>query len=110
MEQFLAEVTPYFIDFLAVCIGCLFAYLGTKAKTLYTETVNTQVKKDVVNSTVQYIEQIYKDIHGEEKLNKALEKAEELLTEKGIPVNKEELTVLIEAAVNSFNGGFVKGE
>ena len=42
----------------------------------------------------------------EEKLQKALDRASELLTNAGITVTTTELETLIEAAVNGFNGGF----
>ena len=61
-----------------------------------------------MNSTVQYVEQVYKDIHGEEKLAKAVERASQILNEQGIIVSVDELETLIEATVNGFNGGFNK--
>ena len=68
--------------------------------------VNTQTKKDVARTVVQAVEQIYKDLHGEEKLAKALEAASEILTEQGIHVTALELRTLIEDAVGEFNGVF----
>ena len=53
-------------------------------------------------------EQIWKDIHGAEKLQKAMETAEILLKKKGIDFDAEEMKILIEAAVAEFNGAFAK--
>ena len=46
---------------------------------------------------------------GEDKLDKALEAASEMLAQKGISFTELELRVLIEAAVASFNDAFNKG-
>jgi hypothetical protein len=54
------------------------------------------------------VEQVWKDIHGEEKLQRALEAAEILLRKKGIPFDADEMMILIEAAVAEFNGVFHK--
>lgn len=112
MEQVIQEIvnqsTPIIVNLAVVVITTVTSYVGVKIKQLYTEKVNTQVKKDVVNSTVAYVNQIYTDLHGDEKLSKALEEASKLLNEKGIPISDSELRVLIESAVNSFNNSFNK--
>ena len=81
-------------------------WLGLELKKLAQKYVNTQTKKDVARTVVQAVEQIYKDLHGEEKLAKALEAASEILTEQGIHVTGLELRTLIEDAVGEFNGVF----
>ena len=43
-------------------------YLGIVLKNLYEKTATTKMKKDVINTCVQAVEQIYKDLHGKEKL------------------------------------------
>lgn len=83
-------------------------YIGIVIKNAYTKYINDKTKKDVVSTVVQAVEQIYKDLHGEDKLNKAIEGASDMLTEKGITVSEIELRYLIESAVNGFNEGFKK--
>lgn len=80
--------------------------IGYQVKKLYKKFVDTEEKASVVASTVQYVEQVYKDIHGEEKLEKAMQRASELLAEKGITITNDELETLIESAVNGFNNGY----
>lgn len=103
MEQFIEQITPAVLNLAVVCITAIFSYVGMKVKAIYNEKVNTEIKKDVVNTTVKYVEQVYKDIHGEDKLNEALKEASSILSQKGIPVSDSELKVLIEAAVNALN-------
>lgn len=99
---------PYLLEILVAILTGIASFIGMKIKKIYEEYVNTKVKKDVVDATVKYVEQIYKDVHGEEKLNKAKEKALEWLNEKGISISEVELEILIEASVNGFNQGASK--
>lgn len=98
-------IQPYLLEIIVAILTGVASFIGVKVKKLYEEYVNTKTKKDVVDSTVKYVEQVYKDIHGEEKLNKAKDKALEWLNEKGINISDTELEILIEASVNGFNNG-----
>lgn len=99
-------LTEYLMEIVTALLSLFFTWLGVTLKGLYTKHVNTQIKKDVVNTVVEAVEQIYKDLHGEEKLDKAFEAASEMLEAQKIPVTALELKMLIEAAVGSFNGVF----
>lgn len=101
--QFISE---YGTQILFAIFTAIAGYLGVVAKNLYQKYVNDQTKKAVVRTVVQGVEQIYKDLHGEEKLNKALEAASGMLAEKGITITEFELKMLIEAAVGEFNNVF----
>ena len=103
-------MTEIFMQYLTEIVSALLSafavWLGLELKKLAQKYVNTQTKKDVARTVVQAVEQIYKDLHGEEKLAKALEAASEILTEQGIHVTGLELRTLIEDAVGEFNGVF----
>lgn len=103
--QFISE---YGTQILFAVVTAIAGYVGIVVKSLYTKYVNDQTKKDVVRTVVRGVEQIYKDLHGEEKLGKALEAASEMLLEKGINITDFELKMLIEAAVSEFNDAFNK--
>ena len=51
------------------------------------------------------VNQIYYDLDGPAKLQKAIESASEMLAAKGITVTDLELRMLLEAAVNAAKGG-----
>lgn len=85
-------------------------YLGRSAKKLYAKYINDNTIQTVVKNCVQAVEQLYKDLHGEEKFKKAVEHISAVLGEKGIPVGSEELKMLIESAVGEFNEVFKKTE
>lgn len=108
MDAMLEAIQPAFMSLLGTVVTCLFGYIGLKAKQVYTKYVDNQVKQDVVNSTVNYVEQVYKNIHGEEKLQKAKEKVTEILTEQGIKITDADLEMLIESAVYGLNSGWLE--
>lgn len=108
--EFLNEIMPSLLSFVGTVVAVLFGYLGVKVKQLYNKYVDTQVEKDVVYSTVKYVEQIYTNIHGEDKLNEALKQASSILQEKGIQVSQDQLKTLIESAVYGMNQGIKDGE
>jgi hypothetical protein len=99
-------INEYGTTILYAFVMGVFGYLGLLTKKYFDKYFNTKEKKDVAKSCVKFVEQVYKDLHGEEKLNKALEVASEMLAQKGISFTELELRVLIEAAVLSFNEGF----
>lgn len=101
--QFISE---YGTQILYLIFTAVAGYVGIWVKNIYQKYVNDQTKKDVVKTVVQGIEQIYKDLHGEEKLNKALEAASDMLAEKNITITEFELKMLIEATVAEFNDAF----
>lgn len=101
-------ISEYGTTILYAILTALAGYIGIVAKRLYTKYVNDKTKQAVAKTVVQAVEQIYKDLHGEEKLNKALEAASEMLAEKGITITDLEMRMLIEAALAEFNRAFEK--
>lgn len=107
IQMFLSE---YGTALLYLIITGVFAYLGTQVKAIADKYLDNKIKRDVAKTVVRAVEQVYKDLHGEEKLNEALKAASEMLVEKGITVTDLELRMLIEAAVSEFNKAFEKKE
>lgn len=98
----------YLAQVILVLLLALAAWLGAQAKNLYKRYVNTEVKQAVCRTAVRFVEQVYKDLHGKDKLAQAMKKASELLAEYGIEISDAELVAMIEAAVNEFNNNFNK--
>jgi hypothetical protein len=107
LAEFINEYGTTIMYAIMTAIG---GYLGLVVKNLYTKFINDKTKQSVAKTVVRGVEQIYKDLHGDEKLNKALEAASEMLAEKGIATSELELRMLIEAAVAEFNDAFNKTE
>ena len=106
--MFVDFVNEYGATIIYAVLTAIAGYVGVALKSLYTKYINDQTKKDVVKTVVQGVEQMYKDLHGEEKLDAALEAASEMLSTKGITITEFELKMMIEAAVAEFNNAFSK--
>ena len=80
-ELFLQE---YGMQILYTIVIAVFGYIGMQAKALYEQYVNTKEKQAVAETVCKAVEQIYKDLSGEEKKQMALQNIEAMLNEKGI--------------------------
>lgn len=83
----------------------IFTGVATWIGTIYRKYINTKQKKEIVEATVKYVEQIGTNLLSEEKLKKAKEKALEWLKECNLKISDTELEILIESTVNSFKNG-----
>lgn len=108
--MFAEFINQYGMQILFTIVTAIAGYVGIVVKNLCTKYINDKTKQAVAKTAVQFVEQVYKDLHGEEKLSTALSAASEMLAEKGIHVSDLEMRVLIEAAVAEFNGAFNKTE
>lgn len=95
-------------EVIAVIVTAIFGILGAVVKVMVEKYLNDNTKRAIAKTVVQFVEQCYKDLHGEEKLHAALNRMSELLAEKGIKVSVLEMETLIEAAVAEFNEAFKK--
>ncbi len=94
---------------IALMILCaIFGCFGYATKRLCTKYINDETKRSIARIVVQFVEQVWTNIHGPEKMREALKTAEALLKKKGIDFDAEEMEVLIEAAVAEFNEVFKK--
>lgn len=110
LNEILDALQPFVVDAIVAVVGIVASYVGITVKQLYSKYVDSKEKENVVQHTVNYVEQVFKDVHGEEKFNAAMDKIIELLNEKGIQFTESELQILIESAVNGFNNGVKKEE
>lgn len=105
----------YGTEFIGLILCALFGCLGFAAKKIYKKYIDKQngyidmdMKISIARTAAKFVEQVWKTIHGPDKLAKALETAEILLRKKGIPFDADEMKILIEAAVSEFNEAFCK--
>ena len=103
-----SDIIAYVLPVIAAFITGMAGYIGAQIKKLYEKYVNTKVKQDVVRTCVKAVEQLYHDLGGPEKLEKAKEGIEDMMNEKGIPISELEMNLLIESVVSEFNYGFAK--
>lgn len=92
-----------FMDLLPIVIAAVGTFIIGIIKAKYTEYVNTDTKKELAMLTVRYVEQVFKALHGKDKLEKAKSAFVDMLNEKGIEVSEAEINMLLEAAVHQMN-------
>lgn len=94
----------YGSEIVMLIVTAIFGTVGFAVKKLITD----KQKEAIAKTAAACVEQVWKTIHGPEKLEKALEYAETMLAKKGIKFDAEEMKILIEAAVAEFNEAFAK--
>lgn len=98
IKEFLAT---YGTELLYMIITTILTYVGLTVKKIYENYTNEYIKKNIVEDTVKYVEQLYSNKTSEEKYKIAKENILKLLEEKKITVTELELEVLIESACNN---------
>lgn len=101
-------ISMYGSTILYTLIIALIGYFAKIVKKYLDKWLNTQEEKEIAKSVVLMVEQVYKNVHGEEKLNLALENLSSILAAKGITMSDLEMRVLVQAAVGEFNKVFEK--
>lgn len=96
--ELLNAIMPFILSAVATVLASIGAYLGLKVKDL----LDTKQKKEIVEKTIQYVEQVGKVLGSAEKKALAMQKASEWIETKGIKVSEVELDILIESFVNDF--------
>jgi|GEM_PF-2712867 len=103
-NELINALMPYIISAAATILAAVGAYLGAKVK----EILDTKQKRDIVEATVKYVDQVAKNLGltSEEKKELAIERALEWVKTKGINISEIELDILIEAFVNDFSKNY----
>lgn len=107
LNEFIAEYGMTILYALVTAIG---GYIGIAIKNIYQTYVNDKTKEKVVKTVVKAVKQLYSDLSGEERLQKAIENITEMLGEKGIVITELEIRMLIEAAVEEIKENAKEGE
>lgn len=103
------ELMNAIVSALGTILVALIGYIAQKIASYLKEkgiTEKLSNKQYLVDVAVNAIEQIYINEDGPEKFQAAKDEAVRLFNENGIPINHEELDVLIEASVKAMNDGF----
>lgn len=103
-------LSTYVLPLLAAALTALAGFVGTQIKNLYRRWVDDKTKEAVVRTCVKAVEQLYRDLGGPEKLERAKAGIRQMLEEKGIFISELEMEMLIESVVAEFNQGLGGGE
>ena len=99
-------VRDLLISLASAAIAALAGLVGTLFKKGYDKIVGHKIAEEVVKTCVQAVEQLYHDLDGPSKKDKAIEAVREMLEIKGITLAQIEIETMIEAAVADFNDAF----
>lgn len=103
MEDLMQVVTSTIITGVGAILATSLGIVTRKIINYLNEKEVSQQTKDIIKTAVRATEQLYKDIHGKEKLAKAKEYALELLESKGIEISDVELNLAIHDVVLALN-------
>lgn len=101
-------INTYGAEIIGTLLVALAGIFGMILKNLASRYLDTETKRTLAKIAVQFVEQTYKELHGEKKLDAALMALAGLLAEKKISASESEMMIMIEAAVAEFNEVFKK--
>ena len=103
MNEFMIEfVNLYGAQIVYALLSVVATALGAWIGRIYKEKVNDETKRKVVKTCCTAVEQLYKDVDGAEKYQKACEGISAMLAEKGITITALEMQMLIEEVCFDF--------
>lgn len=111
MEEFIGAIMPAILTLVTAILGYVSYRVG--------RLIDVQMEKNniydalkaneiIVKASVKYVEQVYKELDGQGKFEKAKEKASKIMAEKGIDIGEDELEALIEQTVLGFKKGMTE--
>lgn len=106
--MFAEFINTYGAEIIQAILVAIFGLLGMAAKRLASKYIDNGTKQSLAKSVVLFVEQVFTDLHGQDKLDKAMARLSDLLLDKGIDFTQQEIETLIEAAVAEFNEAFKK--
>ena len=92
-------ITEYGTSIMYTVVTAVFGFIGIAIKNVYQKYVNDKTKEKIVMTVVKAVKQLYSEMSGEEKLDKAIENISIMLAEKGISATELEIRMMIESAV-----------
>ena len=100
VKEFLAQ---YGMEIISTAVMAIFGFVGICIKNVIKKYSDERTKEQVCKTVVKAVEQMYADLIGDERYEKAVESVSEMLEEKGIGATELEVKMLIESAVKEMN-------
>ena len=96
VKEFLAQ---YGMEMISTIVVAIMGFIGICIKNVIKKISDDKIKEQVCKTVVKAVEQMYSDLTGTEKYEKAVENITDMLTEKGISATELEVQMLIESCV-----------
>ena len=107
MKYFMEFLNQYGVSMIHSVAVLILSYVSFEVKKIYKKYIDDKTKKEVVKMVCRAINQLYPNINGEDKLNKAIINSKQILNEKGININDLELRMYIECSVDCFKNELI---
>ena len=101
-------INQYGYMILYAALTAIAGFLGAQIKKRIDRVTADEEKRKAVETVVKAVEQMYQDLSGREKLEKAKENILAILQSKDIAISEIEMDMLIEACVAEFNLAFLQ--
>lgn len=101
-------INQYGYMILYASLTAIAGFLGAQIKKRIDRVTADEEKRKAVETVVKAVEQMYQDLSGREKLEKAKENILAILQSKDIAISEVEMDMLIEACVAEFNLAFLQ--
>lgn len=105
IEEF---ISTYGISIIQTILAAAIPAIAAWVAKIYKEHVDDETKRKVVATCVRAIQQLYKDLDGAAKYQKATEAISEMLALKGITITALEIQMLIEEVCYDFHASVVE--
>ena len=92
-------LTQYGMEMVSTIVIAIMGFIGICIKNVIKKFSDDKTKEQVCKTVVKAVEQMYSDLTGTEKYEKAIENITDMLTEKGISATELEVQMLIESCV-----------
>ncbi len=102
-------ISTYGTTIMYTILSAILTAVGAWIGKIYKEKVNDETKRKVVKTCCKAVKQLYHDLNGAEKYDKAVEAIVAMLAEKNITITDLEIKMLIEEVCADFTDA-VKGE
>ena len=96
VKEFLAQ---YGMEIISTIVLAIMGFIGICFKNIIKKFSDDKTKQQVCKTVVKAVEQMYSDLTGTEKYEKAVENITDMLTEKGFSATELEVQMLIESCV-----------
>ena len=100
VKEFLSQ---YGMELVSTVVVAIMGFIGICIKNMIKKLSDDKTKEQVCKTVVKAVDQMYSDLTGDERYEKAVESISEMLEEKGIAVTELEVKMLIESAVKEMN-------
>ena len=101
MNNLLIDFTKeYGLDIIHSIVMGVFSYIALDLKKIYKKYIEDKTKKEVVDKVCNYVNEVYPNTTGADKLKIAYTSTNEILKEKGITISDLELKVLLYNSIH----------